>query len=287
VQLLNVECGQAKEIAALIAVDDDACSIISGEEREFFRTHIENCSDCANFFNELKNDLHNIITDLKNLPQPDLPANFHEEFMAKLKAELKPIKRMNPIYKRFGTVAATLTALVVVSVAIISFSGGLTRNPFFQEYGIASADGIDRNGGFYNVENRRGYAGGANIESADAELPPQAMLTPAGAEALLEHDFSHDLPIEMAAPSMFGIPASAEDKQIDVVVDVYDLVAAIDAVRHMGNIVIYEYSAILSIQTMRDDFGVVNAALALLGVTNNELQISEDGEVNILLRSNN
>lgn len=97
-----LDCNKIKEIMSLY-IDNE----LDNNEKIEFENHIQNCDSCKKEFEELKN----IIIDINNLPQEELPENFHNDLMLLLKHESKKKEKIN--WWQYSTVAACFATLIL------------------------------------------------------------------------------------------------------------------------------------------------------------------------------
>ena len=84
------------------------------EEKELFE-HLTNCPSCRKEFEELK-----VVMDmLGEIEEEELPEGFHNEVMAKIKAEAKPKKKKTP-WARYTSIAASICAVFIVGGAVFA-----------------------------------------------------------------------------------------------------------------------------------------------------------------------
>ena len=84
------------------------------EEKELFE-HLTNCPSCRKEFEELK-----VVMDmLGEIEEEELPEDFHNEVMAKIKAEAKPKKKKTP-WARYTSIAASICAVFIVGGAVFA-----------------------------------------------------------------------------------------------------------------------------------------------------------------------
>ena len=84
------------------------------EEKELFE-HLTNCPSCRKEFEELK-----VVMDmLGEIEEEELPDGFHNEVMAKIKAEAKPQKKKTP-WARYTSIAASICAVFIVGGAVFA-----------------------------------------------------------------------------------------------------------------------------------------------------------------------
>ena len=84
------------------------------EEKELFE-HLTNCPSCRKEYEELK-----VVMDmLGEIEEEELPEGFHNEVMAKIKAEAKPQKKRIP-WARYTSIAASICAVFIVGGAVFA-----------------------------------------------------------------------------------------------------------------------------------------------------------------------
>ncbi len=84
------------------------------EEKELFE-HLTDCPSCRKEYEELK-----VVMDmLGEIEEEELPEGFHNEVMAKIKAETKPQKKRIP-WARYTSIAASICAVFIVGGAVFA-----------------------------------------------------------------------------------------------------------------------------------------------------------------------
>jgi hypothetical protein len=264
------ECERVEEIAALLAAGD-VC-VVTDEEQAFFDVHINSCDDCTGLFEELKE----ITNSLKNLDEPELDELFHFELMERIRGQKvqTPVRRRNrmqTVYRYFGTAAAALAAVVVVSVVAVGLNNGLTN--------------FDRTGtlpfGVMTDENRRdnGYTiwnegiTMTNETAPPAALPPGARVAPLPTDAPTGTDIP--MPAQVHAGGGLWVEArsnSAVKYSLNVIVE--DTLEAFIAINNFGTQVNVEvwYPSVytgditrMGMYVVPDNFGTVYEMLSDLG----------------------
>lgn len=94
------DCDNIKKLFDLY-IDEE----ISAEDKNTLFEHLEKCDECKAEFDSIKN----IMGVVKNLPEAELPDNFHEELMAKIKTN----NRKKFDFRWFGSIAAAVVVLAI------------------------------------------------------------------------------------------------------------------------------------------------------------------------------
>ena len=111
--MANTEC---EKILNLIPLYID--NLLSDYENDEVIKHLEKCSDCCNEYNYLKA----IINATKNIPQKEIPSDFHKNLMEKVKNKaIKKKKRYLSLkHISVGVAAAAVVAISFVALGEIS-----------------------------------------------------------------------------------------------------------------------------------------------------------------------
>lgn len=103
-------------------------NMLSDEENDMVREHIENCLDCEKELSFMKA----VMGSAHTLTAPNLPADFHEKLMEQVEKEVRPVRKnyRAMLRRSFMSVAA---AAAVVALSVVSFlnleMGSDTVNP--------------------------------------------------------------------------------------------------------------------------------------------------------------
>ncbi|MBE6008274.1 MAG: DUF4349 domain-containing protein [Lachnospiraceae bacterium] len=105
-----MECDNYKELISLYFDNE----LDEKEEKELFE-HLTNCPSCRKEYEELKA----VMDMLGEIEEQELPEGFHDEVMAKIKAEAKPQKKKIP-WARYTSIAASICAVFIVGGAVFA-----------------------------------------------------------------------------------------------------------------------------------------------------------------------
>lgn len=89
-------------------------------EKQELEEHLKNCEKCK----KLYDDMNNLILELNNLPELELPDNFHENLIKKINQGNLKFKRIN-YFKKYSAAAA-----VFFVVAFVSFGVKIYKNEY-------------------------------------------------------------------------------------------------------------------------------------------------------------
>lgn len=128
-----------------IQVYDYIDGYLNGKAKELFEKHIESCSKCNQFVQDMQKTVHM----LHAVRQVDLPPSFHDRLKKSLSESaadnktkivgMSEIKTRKPVLKRFVQTTATLAACALIVVGV--FTGGqhlLSSDSTKEEAGINS-----------------------------------------------------------------------------------------------------------------------------------------------------
>ena len=167
-----MECEKYRELISLY-IDGE---LNESEEKELLE-HIKNCPLCEK---ELK-ELTAISEMLKSAEEEELPENFHNEVMAKIRTrQAKPAKKKRSWAKYTG-IAASICALLIVG-SVVAVTGVMNFG------GMGAADAASpETYGVYNNSSRANYksestVSEAAVEDREYEYADNDTTTAAGAE---------------------------------------------------------------------------------------------------------
>lgn len=101
-----------ENIQALIPLYID--NELSEEEADFVKQHLESCAECRKEYAFIASMLEN----LSSMPEPELPKDFHENLMRKVRAAA-PTKKT--YYFDFKRIAGFAAAAAVIALSVVSF----------------------------------------------------------------------------------------------------------------------------------------------------------------------
>lgn len=125
-----MNASNCEKISPLLSLYMD--NMLSEKENDSVREHIKTCAACREEYEFMKT----LASSTKDLPMPELPKDFHENLMAKVReTKQEETKRVTftfgPGFRR--TVASFAAAAAVVAVSVVSLqnldSGNVSVNP--------------------------------------------------------------------------------------------------------------------------------------------------------------
>lgn len=92
-------------------------NMLSDEENDIVCEHIQECASCRGEYEFLKS----IMAGAKSLPEIEVPKDFHETLMSKVRAEAKGQKLHRHKFSGWRSFAGIAAAAAVVAVSIVSY----------------------------------------------------------------------------------------------------------------------------------------------------------------------
>lgn len=186
--------------------------LLQDGEKQELEQHIEDCPYCAQELKELKQ----VVERIQSEPQIELPENFHNEFMSKLKREVQRDKTKSRIinYRAYAGAAAGFILTIFcfnLMLSQVSESNQLSH--------MSNISIIDENS--YNAVAMRGVDLGENVFSGQnfrgiAEPMIEAIAFPSGEGILVMKD-SGDLTNDMV--NEFGIIIQARGSERELLAE--------------------------------------------------------------------
>ena len=150
-------CHKYEELMSLY-IDE----LLTMEEKQELEQHIANCSNCA----EKLKKLEMIVQRVQSEPQLELPENFHNEFMLRLKRETQKSKRNVINYRAYaGAVAGFILTLLCLNFLV----GQIAELTHYQIFMRNETPVINEHSEHSTVS--RGVSMGANVFSEVGDSP--------------------------------------------------------------------------------------------------------------------